>query len=529
MMKRFSFLFLGLFLSVGNLLADPLPAAIINDRPKLVVTVVIDQFRADYLLRFSSSFLPASSDKGVGGFQYLMQKGAHFPQGQFDILQNMTGPGHATILTGAYPYRAGVPLNHWYDVEKKESVYCAQDSNVPAIEVAKEKKTVGTSPKNLLASTVGDELKNAGYASKVVSIALKDRAAIFLGGHRSDVSLWFDGEYYQWISSKFYFPDGKLPSWIRQLNKEIEGQKGKTLSWKKFPHQALIGKKESLSSPYGLEITERAVEAAVESLNLGRGKSTDLLAVGFSSFDYLGHEFGPNSVEMEQMTIEVDRVLAKLLNFLAKKVPGGLKNVLVVLTADHGIPPLPEEMQRAKIPAGRLDEKTLTAELESKMVAKFGKSESAWISASRELNFFLNPKALEEKKADRAVVEDYLKRLLLAKEGIAIAFTSSEYFQRRLPPGAWERQILKTYFPKRSGDVVAVPAPFYMAGEDNVMHMTPYKYDSTVPILFAGSRIRPGVYASPAEVVDIAPTLSFLVGTIPPSLSEGRVLSEILR
>jgi hypothetical protein len=216
-MRKLTFLMLVLIFSDVSF-AGVLPLAQYRKRPKLVLVLVIDQFRADYLTRFESRFLPAEKGGTVGGFQYLMSKGAYFPFGQYDLLQNMTGPGHATILTGAYPYLSGISLNYWFDSTKNEKVYCAQDDGSKTIEVVPPSANVGTSPKNLLGTTVGDELKNAGFPSRVFSVALKDRAAIFMGGHRADAAFWFDSGLYQWASSQFYFPKGKLPDWIKHSN-----------------------------------------------------------------------------------------------------------------------------------------------------------------------------------------------------------------------------------------------------------------------------------------------------------------------
>ncbi len=369
---------LRILLAVSIVLTISLPSTavtpqLLKERPKLILTIVIDQFRGDYLTRFNSRFLPAvKSDGTVGGFNYLMTRGAYFPYGEFEMLQDMTGPGHATILTGSYPYQAGIPLNNWYDKATGEGVYCTEDPGVAVIGRNPEDKHFGTSPKNLIATTVGDEFKNAGLPSKVVSISLKDRAAILMGGHRADVVMWFDTKATQWVSSKYYFPSGRLPNWIDVLNGEILGRTGKVVEWnvtgkptglstdnnllrdeaihlgkfgKSFPHRVELGTKRSLGTPVGLDITNAAVEKAIDEYHLGKGKGTDLLAVSYSSHDYLGHAFGPNSLEMEEMTVAEDRSLSRILNYIKRKVPGGLAGVVVVLTGDHGIPPNPDSSQ----------------------------------------------------------------------------------------------------------------------------------------------------------------------------------------
>lgn len=537
---------------------QPLSVKLLRERPKLILVIVIDQLRADYLTRFAARFLPPKQQNGdIGGFEYLKSQGAYFPQGQFDLLQGMTGPGHSTILSGAYPYLSGVPLNSWFDTATMKPVYCAQDTNEPTLGATPKKKNVGTSPRNMIATTIGDELKNAGFPSRVVSIALKDRAAIFMGGHRADVAIWMDPETMQWVSSRYYFPKGSLPDWMYALNDSSRNKKEEpTLQWKvagpavglsldtvppvllkelegfgaAFPHSIDMSKKTAFNGPPGLEITEVAAEKLIEQYQLGRGKATDVLAVGFSSHDYLGHAFGPNSLEMEEMTVADDRVVSKLLNHVRKTIPGGMDNVLVVLTADHGIPPNPDWLKENRMAAGRMDEKKIAEELETHLAKKFGAlQQGTWVAYVKELNFYLTPGAIAEKNLERSVVENEVRTFLRAKEGIHDVVTNTDYVERRPPPGMIGRQFMKTYFPGRSGDVIAIPRPFYMSGEDTVMHMTGYKYDSTVPIILAGKHIRSGLYASAAEVVDIAPTLAFLLGVVPPNVSEGKVLSDVLK
>jgi predicted AlkP superfamily pyrophosphatase or phosphodiesterase len=529
--------------------------------PKLIVMMVVDQFRADYLMRFKSRFLPAISDKSgkhLGGYNYLMEQGAYFPYGEYDLLQSMTGPGHATVLTGAYGYQSGIPSNDWYSQENHDWVYCTEDRENPTVGGNIQDPHAGTSPKNLFASTVGDELKNAGYPSRVISISLKDRAAILMGGHRADLAMWMDQNSLSWVSSRFYLPDGKLPPWVLALNAELNARKGKLAQWgpagpstgfsaahampllnegnagkfggDTFPHQAKVGSKASFSMPFGLEITEKAAEAAVSSVELGQGEATDLLAVSFSSHDYAGHAFGPNAREMEEMTVAEDEVISKFLNFLKSKVD--LKDVAIVFTGDHGIPMNPEYARANRFPGGRIDEKALAQSLGEKLDQAIGKLPEGqkWIVYAHDFNFHLNHAAIRDKNYDLTRVEEIAKAEILKQPGVAFAVTGVDYQNHRLPPGMHERQTLHTYYPGRSGDLILIPRPGYMLDhEDTVTHLTGYSYDRTVPLIFVGGAFKPGVYATHGAIIDIAPTLSFISGTIPPSMSEGRVLSEILQ
>lgn len=528
------------FTSTVSALSRVSPDAL-RKRPKLVVVLVIDQFRADYLTRFEKRFLPATGKGEVGGFRYLMTQGAYLPFGEYGMLQNMTGPGHATILTGAFPYANGIPLNTWIDKKRGTPVYCAEDADSKPIGFA-ESKRIGTSPRNMLGSTIGDELKNAGYGSRVVSISLKDRASIFMGGYRADQVIWFDEKATAWGSSRFYFPDGKLPAWVERQNEKLAALKGKPWTWKRgeplsgltsdaartqlekkqfadfakgFPHQMKIGSYEALSGPWGVEISFDAAEAAIDALKLGSGASPDLLALSLSSHDYLGHNMGPNSIEMEEMTVAEDRLLAKFLTSLQKKV--GLKNVTLVLTADHGIPADPEWLQANRFPAGRLDDGKIRAGLNEYLGGNY-------FLYANELNFYLDPKVSDPEKILRRA-KNYIRSL----DGMSDAVTAEDVANNTVPAGILGDQARKTFFPGRSGDLIAILRPYYITGGSGTSHQTGYTYDRTVPIVFLGEGFRPGIYAGRAAVNDIAPTLSFTLGIVPPSLSEGRVLEEILK
>ncbi|MGK5086290.1 alkaline phosphatase family protein [Bdellovibrionota bacterium FG-2] len=521
-------------------------------RPKLIVMLVVDQFRADYLQRFEKRFLPPLGKDGrFGGFRYLMSKGAYYPQAHYDLLQCMTGPGHASVLTGAYPYQAGIGLNDWFDRETGSRVNCAEDRSVSSVGATVASPHAGTSPRNLWADTVGDELKNAGYPARVFSISLKDRSAIFMGGHRADAAFWFNPESFSWISSRYYFPQGELPAWIKDLNSALQKEKGKPFVWEPkgkaagfsidekghFPHSTTVGEKAILMTPYGLEMTLEISKKALDVLHLGEGPSSDLLAVSFSSHDYAGHAYGPNSREMEEMTVVEDRILSDFLNHLNVRVPGGLANVLVAFTADHGVAPFFEEINkqdRGHLPGMRVVEEEVTQAVSEKLIQKFGKPGSGeWVLFNHEWNIFLNSKAALKKGIDPVKLQVVAKEAILNdprfKGAFAFVFTAHEYVERKLPPGILEQQILHSYIPERSGDVVMIPRPFVVPKNfDSTSHLTGYSYDRTVPLILLGTGIRSGIYSASAGVVDIAPTLSFLAGVLPPAMTEGRVLSEAL-
>jgi hypothetical protein len=516
------------------LLSTPCYAA--SARPKLLLVIVIDQFRADYLMRFEKQF-------GSEGFNKLMSEGAYYPYGEYGLLQSMTGPGHATVLTGAYPYQHGIPANAWFDTETHEPVYCVEDSGSPLVANSgnlRSDLSPGRSPKNLLASTVGDELKNSGYGSRVYSVALKDRAAILMGGHRADLALWFDSAHSQWISSRYYLPDNALPTWVRELNAQLfqphgdwkpigAGSGYSVETAKPFSHAVTPYTEKALHSPYGDELTEQAAEFIFDKMELGRGRvPTDLLAVSFASHDLVGHEFGPNSREMEEMTLSEDRQIARLLEHIRAKMPNGLDDVVVTLTGDHGIPAMPEYALQANVPAGRIAEKDLARIVEEKLSARFGHAPTGkkWVSFAADLSLTLDRETLATKKIKLEDAVAVARAVLEKHVGVLYVATPQDK-----PPGLFGEQYGHTYFPDRASDLIIIPKPNYMSGASyEVAHHTGYAYDRTVPIILMGSRFfKPGIYAQPARVIDIAPTLSFISGTIPPSMAEGRVLSEALK
>ena len=394
-------------------------------KPKLVVVVVIDQCRSDFLTRFANRMASQKS----GGLSYFMKQGAYFPFAKYDILQSMTCPGHATILTGAYPSQMGIPLNEWYDASKKSDVYCAEDAS-SAIVGRNAKPEEGMSPRRLLQSTVGDELKIAGYKSKVVSIALKDRAAIMMGGHRADLALWSeDGK---WVSSKFYLPQGELPSWVRNLNAALEKEKGSVFKWKiagthsgltqsnsastteaasgpaPLLLQTVAGSKDSFSTEYGVEITTAAAIRALKEMKLGQSKGPgtgpDILAISYSSHDMLGHDHGLQSDLMEELTLFEDESIGKLIGEIEKSV--GLKNVLFAFTGDHGVAPAVSVIEKQNMPAGNLDTPSLLKEANMELEKKFGKSaKGAWVLRAKSYNFYLDPEVVLDQKKSRRDVE----------------------------------------------------------------------------------------------------------------------------
>lgn len=502
---------LSMALGAGSLRAEPKKPA---RAPQLVLLVVVDQLRADYLTRFSHLL----SERG---FKRLMKLGATFPKAEYEVLQSMTGPGHAVISTGANPHYSGIAGNTWWEAHTATRTYCVAD---PQSALLPEQSGQGISPKNLITSTFGDELKNAGFGSRVVAIALKDRAAVLLGGHRADLALWFQEGSQHWATSRFYAPDGKLPAFVEILNASLDRRQERS--------NEQGADRNALAGPYGFQLTLEAVEMAWNHFGFGRRAATDVLAVSFSSFDYAGHQHGPNSPEMEATFVAQDKALANLLDLAEKRVPGGLSKTLVAVTADHGVAPVPETLARpgAASLGGRIDESELKTRMETALVEKFGKAKSSWILGVESLQVFLNEPLVREKGLSLSELEGELQRVLALDPRWLRVWTRSDLTsgQASVHAGFVERQWHHTYVPGRSGSVTLVPKPFWIPSEAKTTHVTGYAYDREVPLILAGPGIKPGRYFNATKVNDLAPTLSALLGTVAPAMNEGRVLHEAL-
>ncbi|NDG83583.1 MAG: hypothetical protein EBX52_00925 [Proteobacteria bacterium] len=497
-----------------------------ENRPyRLGVVLVVDQFRADYLMRFKDRFLPVAGE--AKGYRFLTDKGAYFPLADQGLLQDMTGPGHSAILSGAYPYRHGISTNVWFDRDAKREAYCVEDEGAHVIgsEGVVKDARIGVSPKNFNASTVGDELKNVNRASRVVSISLKDRAAILMGGKRTDYTLWFDDKHCQWASSDFYLQ--KLPEFALRENEKLKHEHGGKFDF--GSRQGIeVCSKDALRSPWGIRKTFDFAIDAVEALGLGKGKDTDLLAVSLSSHDFLGHQLGPNHADMEEITVEEDRLVSDFLNRLSKRVPGGMESIFVVLTGDHGIPPVP--LPKERVPSENLPVDEIRTAVEKAMTQAYGKPAGGkWVESEIEAQVYFNAEAMRSAGITPSQAVKPVREALLRERYADQVWARDEIlYDRKIPAGEYGVVADRT-LTRRSGDLVVVLKPYYFSDSYPVSHMTFYSYDRYVPLVFYGKTFKRGVHRQIVNVVDIAPTLSRVLDVIPPSQSEGRVLTEALR
>ena len=517
-------------------------------KPRLVLAIVIDQFRYDYLTRFEDLFVE-------GGFRRLLNNGAVFTNANYIYLPTITAPGHATFMSGSVPALHGIVGNEWFERETDRRVESITDNNVKPLG---GKSTEGRSPKRLFGSTVGDQLKLASAGkSKVVGIAVKDRAAILPAGKKADGAYWYDMTTGEFVSSTYYFPD--LPAWVKTFNKNTRPDKYFGSKWAKlFPDAAyerslpdnspfekyrfgntfpyVVNGGESTpgvkfydqfdETPFANDYTVAFAKAAIEGERLGQDDYTDLLSVSFSANDMMGHYFGPYSQEVEDMTLRTDRTLADLFSYVDRRV--GLANTIIILTADHGVAPIPEHAQSIGLTSGRLDTKSITSSIEAGLVQRFG--QDTWIRDTVSMNVYFDYRALERHQAKREEVERIACDAVSKVAGVAECYTRTQLLAKQIAPGLISTRVLNGFYPERSGDIVFVLKPFFMVRtEDGTTHGSPYSYDTHVPVIIYGAGILPGSYSAASSPSDIAPTLSTLLKLEPPSSVVGRVLTEAIR
>jgi predicted AlkP superfamily pyrophosphatase or phosphodiesterase len=518
------------------------PAARANfpNRPKLVLVLVIDQFRYDYLMRFRPFF-------GEGGFNRLLEGGAVFTDCRYDYATTMTGPGHASLLTGTYPYAHGIIENNWYDREDKREFYCVEDLSTRIVANGeKASATPGFSPRALTASTLGDELRLAtNFRAKAVSISLKDRAAVLMGGHTPCAAYWYDVGSGRFVTSTYYLPT--LPAWVDEFNqkepsKQFCGKKWQALAETPEANGKVLSEfqpspGESCPDPRFLDWLDETpfmnqielafAADAIRSEHLGQGPETDLLTLSLSVNDYVGHASGPYSKEVADTTIRTDRDLARFFDDLDKQV--GLNNVWIAFSADHGVAPSPAFIQEHKLGIGMAQPAAIRAAAEKALTQAFGPG--PWIEDEDESYLFLNRETLKKRNVPESKAEEVAAEAAVSLADVAAAFTRTQFLTGALPNSAIARKAANSFNAKRSGDVFLVLMPYAVASASatGTTHGTPWNYDTQVPLIFWGSAFKPGIYAQACQPVDLAATLAALLGLTQPSGSQGIPLVRALK
>lgn len=494
-----------------------------SKKPKLVVVVVIDQFRYDYLNRFRDSY--------TGGLARLLDQGAVFTNAHYEHFPTVTAVGHSTIMSGATPSISGIVGNEWYDRESGKQVTSVSDSNAELLGGEPNKK--GSSPHRLLVSTVGDELKMANPQAKVIGMSSKDRSAILPAGRMANGAYWFDVATGNFVSSTYYFK--KLPDWVVKFNESREVDHWGGSNWN--PFDAKENAKPFLKlpaanaknyynlldrSPFHNDLLEQFAEAAIAGEQLGADDITDVLSVSFSANDRVGHAMGPDSPEVRDISIWTDRTLGRFFDFLDKKVGAG--SYMVVLTADHGVAPLPEVMQQRKMPGGRIPEGTVLNAIQNGLTAKYGAGD--WVAGKSGPAPYFNYDLIRDKKLDLEEVQKTAADTLRDVPYIYRVYTRSELRRGNTIGDLVDKRVQAGFHYERSSDLFVVSAPYWLFEKSGTSHGTPYNYDSHVPVVFMGPGFKPGRYYKKAAVNDIAPTFATMLDVELPSGSAGRVLSE---
>ena len=538
------------FLLVISLITSTIFVQSQQKQPKLVVGIVVDQMRYDYLTRFWDKF-------SENGFKKLVNNGFNCEQTHFNYMPTYTAPGHASIYTGTTPANHGIIANTWYDKTNKAKTYCTSDENVQSVGTTTNMGKM--SPNKLLVTTIADELKSANEQAKVIGISIKDRGAILPAGHQADAAYWFAGEDEgKWISSTYYMQE--LPKWLNELNQKntantylqkpwetllpindytesiadnnpyeevFEGEKAPL-----FPHNLPALRKANKnydlikSTPFGNTILKELAFEVIKNEQLGKDDITDLLTISFSSPDYIGHQFGPYSVEIQDTYLRLDKEIAELLTFLEKQV--GENEFMVFLTADHGVVDIPQHAIDNQLPGGYFEEKATLEKMNTFLFEKFNTENLVENLSNYQL--FFNHDLIKEHQLNLIEIENSAVNFMLGQQGIvkavsATSMKSAEFTDKIMG------NVQRGFHQVRSGDVLFVLAPGWINKwtKKGTTHGSPYNYDTHVPLLWYGTNIKQGVRTKQVAIADIAATLSVLLNIALPSACDGKVIEELVK
>lgn len=517
--------------------------------PKLVVGIVVDQMRWDYLTRYYPLF------QANGGFRRMLGDGFSFDNTQIPYVPTVTACGHTCVYTGSIPALHGIVGNNWWDNRLQKGMYCSEDKSVKGVG-SKTEEDGQMSPKNMLTTSVCDELRLASnFASKVIGIAIKDRGAILPAGHSANAAYWYESKTGNFISSTYYM--NELPGWVQQFNGRKLPDSLYRLGWKTalpvatyslyssaddkayeskpfgkealgFPYDLskFVGKDYSKisSTPWGNTLTAEMAKAAVLAEKLGQGSATDFLAVSFSSPDYIGHSFGPNSWENADDYVRLDQELGKFFQFLDAQL--GAKSYTVFLTADHAVAHIPGYLKENRIPGGLLDMSGMMKDMNLQIKQRYG-IDNAIASIMNE-QVYLSRKRMDTSKADVVEIKNFIVQYLLKEENITHAFSSDDVLITPLPKVIRE-MYANGFHPSRSGDVSFIPKPgYFIGGSTGTTHGSPFQYDTHIPLLWYGWGIKKGSSNKMVYMTDIAPTVAALLRIQAPNGNVGNVLDDAL-
>lgn len=516
-------------------------------RPKLVVGIVVDQMRWDYLYKY----YPLYSNSG--GFKRMLNKGFSAENTFIPYTPTVTAAGHACVYTGSVPAINGIVGNDWYDNIQDKEVYCVEDNSVNTVGASDDAGKM--SPRNNIVTTITDELRIAtNYASKVIGVSMKDRGSILPAGHVANAAYWYNAKAGKFITSTYYMSE--LPQWVNAFNNRRLQDSLYKLNWtlslpenlyKEYagedeqPYEAKpFGKEQThfpykltdyiqkdyskiTSTPYGNTFLEAMAEAAVINENLGSGNATDFLAVSFSSPDYVGHAFGPDSWEQMDDYIKLDSTLGRFLSFLDKQVGEG--NYLVFLTADHAAANSPGYSVKHNLPGGPFSSATFGKGLNELLLEKY--KSGRLIKGQYNSQILLNNKVIDSLKLDRNAVERTIIDFAELQPGVARAVSMRNVSTTTLPD-VQKIMFSNSYFPPRSSDILIELKPGYVSGSGiGTSHGLWNPYDSHIPLLFYGWNVKQGKTNRETYMTDIAATVAAMLHIQMPSGCVGKVIEEV--
>lgn len=541
-------LFFSLFL-LGTLSFSQDNSRIPPEKPKLIIGIVIDQMRYDYIYRYWDKF-------EEGGFKRLINEGTYCKNANLNYLFTQSAPGYATIATGTNPAGHGIVSSYWYLRLKDEMMYCAFDPDV--IPTGGSYEAGQNSPKNLLPTTLGDELRlSNNFKSKVFGIGLKDYTAIFSAGHAANAAFWYDDKTGTWMTSTFYLDS--LPDWLEHFNEKqlpdlyldrvwntllpVEeyteslhdtsnyelGFNGQTY----FPYDLskisrIDRKRKDYSilrfTPFGNTFAKDLALATIIEEQLGVDEYPDLLTLAFSATESIGLRFGPNSVEMEDAFIRLDRDIAHLLQFIDENI--GKKNVLIYMTSNHGVSIVPKYLKDKKIPAGYFNHNQAIPLLRSYLNLIYDKGH--WVKSYKQQQIFLNQTLIEDSRISLEEIQTRIAQFMIQFTGVANAMTASTLQTNNFTHGIFQK-MQNGFNQKRSGDIILNLEPGWIEKDGNITnHNSAYTYDTHVPLIWFGWRINRSSISRPVDLIDIAPTVTHLLNIMAPNACTGKPILELI-
>ena len=539
-----------------------------NKSPRLILQITVDQLRGDLPGRYLAQM-------GSGGFRYLLENGVVYKNAHHAHATTETIVGHATLATGAHPSDHGLIGNIWFDRVSGELIYNIEDARYPLLTTGADvdkateidptqraARTGGRSPASMLVSTFSDELAiHTADQAKVFSVSVKDRGAVSMAGHAGK-AFWFSKATGEFVTSRFYYD--QYPAWVNAFNATHPAQRYAGKNWelsqerssylygdkdeqpweisfgtygRVFPHPYGPGDDKYFTtfltlSPAGDELTLDFAKQLIDNESMGADSVTDYLAISFSSTDYVGHLFGPSSLEAEDNLLRLDRSLAELLAFVDKQV--GLEHTLIVLSADHGSPEVPPQLNEYGIEAGYVEPDTWDKQAGiANLKKQFGIGQKL-IQAFHMPYVYLNRDVIRSRELDQAEVEAVVAEEMMKFEGISLAVSSTALMSGRVADTDLNRLILNSHNPKRSGDIFVVFEPHWFINDFDGLtvaatHGSPWRYDTFVPVIFAGVNLNPQHVYREIQTVDVASTLAGYMGTNLPSGARGEILQEVVR